>query len=53
MIIRYTFEAIFEIYAVLAQSVERHHGKVEVSGSIPENGSGYLRDPYTSAILVL
>ncbi len=34
MIIRYTSEAIFEIYAVLAQSVERHHGKEVVGAKI-------------------
>ena len=27
------------LYAVVAQSVERIHGKNEVSGSIPDNGS--------------
>ncbi len=29
----------FMLYAVVAQSVERIHGKNEVSGSIPDNGS--------------
>ena len=30
-------------YASVAQSVERNHGKVEVSGSIPLGGSAVLK----------
>lgn len=31
------------VLAIVAQSVERIHGKDEVRGSIPRNGSEYIR----------
>ena len=34
-----TFRYVWNRYASVAQSVERNHGKVEVSGSIPLGGS--------------